>query len=101
MGKMQIAQAPRLQSRKSPHKWKQEKQAFLRLRDSLRRKYYNKYVAIHQGKVVGSGTEKVSVGLRAYSRFGYIPIYVGYVGEQLHEIVRAPSPRITIHKAGN
>lgn len=94
MGKTQIAQAPEVKSLPRAGKWEQEKQAFLHMRDSLPKKYQNKYVAIHEGKIVESGHEKIAVGLRAYSRYGYVPIYIGYTGDDLDEIVRAPSPRI-------
>ena len=55
-------------------KWKQEFRAFLRLRPSLLRAYRNSYVAIHRGNVVDSGKDKVALGLKAYSKFGYVPI---------------------------
>ncbi len=68
------------------------------MRSSLSKKYLHKYVAIHGGKIVESGDEKIAVGLRAYSRFGYVPIFVGYVGDELAEIVRLPSPRTGLRK---
>src|SRR5207249_10826491 len=60
-------------------KWEQERRAFRRLRPSLLRSHRGRYVAIHQAKVVGSGEDKVALGLRVYAKFGYMPIYIGQV----------------------
>jgi hypothetical protein len=75
-------------------KWNKERRAFQRLRPSLLRTYLGKYVAIHQGKVVDSGKDQIKLALRAYARFGYIPIYVGQVLAEPPPSVRIPSPRV-------
>jgi hypothetical protein len=75
------------------NKWKDERQAFLRLRPSLLRSRPGRYVAIHQSKVVDSGKDKVALGLRVYTRSGYVPIYVGQVVAEPLRAVRIPSPR--------
>ena len=74
-------------------KWEQEFRAFLRLRPSLLRSHRNKFVAVHQGKLVDSGADKVALGLRVYAKFGYVPIYVGRVSTKPARVVRIPSPR--------
>jgi hypothetical protein len=74
-------------------KWELERRAFLRLAPSLLPKHRGQYVAVHEGKVVDSGLDKVAVGLRAYARYGYIPIYVGLVTDELPTIDRLPTPR--------
>jgi hypothetical protein len=33
-------------------------------------------VAIHEGQVVESGSDKLDIAGRAYARFGYVPIFV-------------------------
>jgi hypothetical protein len=48
------------------------------------------FVAVHEGKVVDSGDNKLTVALRAYERCGYIPIYVGLVAERPLKPVRIP-----------
>jgi hypothetical protein len=45
----------------------------------LRAKYDGQFVAIKDGKVVASGSERVAVALEAYSRVGYGPLYLGHV----------------------
>jgi hypothetical protein len=75
-------------------KWQREQQAFLRLLPSLLQTHRDKYVAIHEGNVVESGDELVDVAMRAYGRYGYVPIYVDLVTDQPQRPVRIPSPRI-------
>src|SRR5881628_236075 len=74
-------------------KWEMEYRAFERLRPSLLRSHRDKFVAVHKGKVVDSGEDKVSLGLRVYAKFGYVPIYVGRVSAKPQRAVRMPSPR--------
>ncbi len=74
-------------------KWQQERRAFLRLLPSLLPSHRGQYVAIHEGKVVESGPDKVVVGLRAYAKYGYVPIYVGLVTDEPIPVVRISGPR--------
>jgi hypothetical protein len=74
-------------------KWQRERRAFLRLLSSLLQTHRGQYVAIHEGQVVESGPDKVEVGLRAYARYGYIPIYVGLVTDEPLRMDRLPTPR--------
>jgi hypothetical protein len=74
-------------------KWQEERRAFLRLVSSLLPTHRGQYVAIHEGKVVESGPDKVAVGLRAYAKYGYIPIYVGLVTDEPARMDRLPTPR--------
>ena len=53
-----------------------------------------KYVAIHQGKVVDSGVDEITLGLRIYAKFGSVPIYVGHVSNEPQRVARIPSPRL-------
>jgi hypothetical protein len=75
-------------------KWGEERQAFCRLLPELLAAHRGQFVAIHEGKVVESGEDKIEVALRAYSRFGYVPIFVSRVEEQPGPAVRIPSPRL-------
>jgi len=64
------------------------------LRPALLRSHLNKYVAIHQGKVVDSGVDEITLGLRIYAKFGSVPIYVGHVSNEPQRVARIPSPRL-------
>ena len=74
-------------------KWHSEKRAFHRLLPSLLNSHKGEYVAIHEGKVVESGKDKLEVAGRAYARFGYVPIFVGLVTDEPQPLLRIPSPR--------
>lgn len=74
--------------------WERERRAFWSLMPELRRTLYGQYVAIHDGKVVASGSERVPVAMEAYSRVGYLPLYLGHVTDEPPRPARIPSPRI-------
>jgi hypothetical protein len=95
MKKTEVLDAPQVEDPPPPaNKWEREYRAFKRLRPSLLRTYRNKYVAVHEEKVVDSGEDEIALGLRVYARFGYVPIYVGRVSDQPQRVVRIPSPRL-------
>lgn len=75
-------------------KWQLERAAFLRLHSQLLHAYRDKYVAIREETVVDSGDDLVAMALRAYERFGYVPIYCDLVTERLPAPERIPSPRV-------
>jgi Family of unknown function (DUF5678) len=78
-----------------PHpKWQREYEAFQKMLPELLQHYRDKYVAIHEGKVVDFGNDQIEVAMRAYKTFGYVPIYVGLVTDQPIPPVRIPSPRL-------
>ena len=72
-----------------PPKGEREYQAFLRLLPELLATHRGKYVAVHDGQVVDSDTDDVSLILRVQARLGYVPIHVGLVTDQ-PMIVRIP-----------
>ncbi|NLF71999.1 MAG: hypothetical protein GX575_23450 [Candidatus Anammoximicrobium sp.] len=74
-------------------KWERERAAFVEMRPELLKGYRDQFVAIHEGEVVASGTDKITVALRAYGEHGRIPIYVGLVSESAPPPARLPSPR--------
>lgn len=76
------------------NKWRREQQAFRRLLPELLKTHSRQYVAIHEGQVVESGSDKLEVAARAYACFGYVPIYVSLVTDQPLPLVRLPSPRV-------
>jgi hypothetical protein len=74
-------------------KFRREQEAFRRLLPALLQTHRDQYVAIHEGQVVDSGTDKLDVADRVYARFGYIPILVTLVTDR-PQVVRIPSPRV-------
>jgi hypothetical protein len=76
------------------NKWQREYQAFLRMLPALLETHRNKFVAIHEEKLVDSGDDKVALALRVYTQHGYLPIYVGQVVERPIRPERLPSPRL-------
>ncbi len=75
-------------------KFRSEQRAFHRLLPELLPAYRDQYVAIHEGRVVVSGEDKLEVAPRACARFGYIPILVTLVTDQPQRPIRMPSPRV-------
>lgn len=85
--------APDLLLVKPPEsEWERERRAFRALLPELRLKYDGHYVAIKDGKVVASGSDRVAVALEAYSRAGYVPQYLGHVTDSPLPPVCIPSP---------
>ena len=78
----------------SKGKWQREHDAFQKLRPQLLQTHQGKFVAIHEGRVVESGDDKIDVALRAYGSGGCVPIFVGLVTDQPALIERIPSPRV-------
>jgi len=74
--------------------WERERRAFRELLPALRATHDGQYVAIKDGKVVASGSDRVAVALEAYSRVGYGPLYLGHVTDSPPPRVRIPSPRL-------
>ncbi len=94
MKKQDVLPPPRIKALEpASDKWEREHRAFLRLRPSLLATHSGKYVAVHKDKVVDSGEDEIALGLRVYSKFGYVPIYVGLVCSEPLRPVRLPSPR--------
>ena len=74
-------------------KWKREQRAFHQLLPELLRTHLDEFVAIHEGRVVESGVDKLDVARRAYERFGYIPIFISRIVAGPPAPIRIPSPR--------
>jgi hypothetical protein len=51
-----------------------------------------RFVAVHEGRVVDSGDDKIALALRVYGKYGYVPIYVGPVTVK-PTVYRMPSIR--------
>lgn len=74
-------------------KFERERAAFRRLLPTLLAEFRNKYVAIHEEKVVGSGDSIIDVATAASDQFGYQAIYVDLVTDEPQKPVRIPSAR--------
>jgi hypothetical protein len=72
-------------------KFNREWAAFHELVPELLETHRGQCVAIHEGRVVGSGTDKVAVAMDAHQRFGNISILVREVAET-PDVVRIISP---------
>ena len=82
-------------------KWERERSAFRRLLPNLLTTSPGKYVAIHEESVVETGDSSVETAQLAYAKFGYIPIFIGFVSDQGPRIVRFPSPRVARRGSGS
>lgn len=72
-----------------------EKNVFLKIKSKLlsNEVYANKFVAVVDGEIVDSDIDRSALVERIYSRFGYIPFYVGQVTTTQKKPRRLPSPR--------
>jgi predicted transcriptional regulator len=62
-------------------KLQEEGAAFKQMHADLKARYFNQYVAVHQGQVVDSDAEFEPLVLRVQSQFGDVPIYISRVAE--------------------
>ena len=92
MASIETLPAPDLSAARDD-KWRREQGAFRRLLPELLRTHLGEFVAVHEGRVVEAGVDKIDVARRAYERFGYIPIFISRVIAGTPEPNRIPSPR--------
>ena len=87
--------APRIEGAPtSVNSWQSDYHTFLAMFPTLLDRHRGHYVAIREGKVIASGDDKVAVALEAYSRVGYVPVFVGLVDDSPRRVIRVPSPRL-------
>lgn len=77
----------------SDERWLRERSAFQKLLPGLLATSAGQFVAIHNGRVVASGGDKIRAAQQAYAQCGYVPIYVGHVVDKPLPISRIPTPR--------
>ncbi len=53
-----------------------EEQAFARMLPELLTSHRDQFVAIHQGKVIAVGADRVQTAKQAYALVGYVPVLV-------------------------
>lgn len=75
--------------------FERERDSFLRMKQRLLndQAYLDRYVAIINGNVADSDTDKSVLVERVYTKFGYIPLYIGKVTNEQKRYRRLPSPR--------
>jgi hypothetical protein len=81
------------QRRKDLEAFEREREAFEHLKPELLRTHRGQCVAILNGQVVESGSDKIEVLDRVYARFGYRPVYVQRVEEQ-PQIYKIPHRKV-------
>src|SRR5437879_2526480 len=86
--------APVIDLLPTPSKWEREHQAFRRLLPQLLQTHHGQYVAIHEGQVVASGSDKLAVALQAFSQVGNVSIHVGLVREGTEPVARSGGRRV-------
>jgi len=70
-------------------KWHLEQQAFQKLLPGLLATHKGQYVAVYNGQVVDSGSDKLAVAMRVLSKVGNVPIYVGLVSAGPEPVFRS------------
>jgi hypothetical protein len=75
-------------------KWEREYRAFLRLLPQLLATHRGQFVAIHEGQVVDSDDDEITLALRVYAKYGYIQLHIGRVVEQPSPPARIPCYQI-------
>jgi hypothetical protein len=95
MSQTEALPAPVLAPREE-NKWRREQEAFRRLLPDLLKTHRDQFVAVHEGRVVEAGRDKLAVAGQAYARFGYVPIYVRLVTDQPPEVARVRNRRATL-----
>ena len=75
-------------------KWEREYQAFRKLLPELLTTHRGKYVAVHEGKVIDSGDDRLALVFRALAKAGHVDIHVGLVTEQPEPPIRIPHYRV-------
>jgi hypothetical protein len=90
MSEQMTLPAPIIELSAPPHtKWEREHQAFQRLLPQLLNSHLGQYLAIHEGKVVDSGGDKLAIALRVLAKVGNVAIHVGLVTAESEVISRS------------
>jgi hypothetical protein len=75
-------------------KWQREYRAFVKLLPELLPTHRGQYVAVHDGRVVGHGPDKLDLAMAAYREYGPVDILVRRVAEESERrVVSIPSVR--------
>lgn len=69
------------------------KKYYVEHKETLLKKYKDKYIAILNNKIISSDKAFSKLAQRVYKKYGYQTIYMPFV-EKKEKIVRIPSPKI-------
>lgn len=86
--------APLIQTAKVSDKWELERDAFYSLLPKLLVTHAGLFVAVHDRQVAFAGGSFVETARAAYSKIGYVPIFIGQVTTLPPPTARVESPRI-------
>jgi hypothetical protein len=87
--------APQITIPPSPaNKWQREHEAFQRLLPNLLHTHLGQYVVIHDGQVVDSGPDDLTLAMRFFTQHGNVSVHIGLVITEAETPVRIPHYRI-------
>ncbi len=75
----------------SDDKWRREFHAFQKLLPELLKTHRGEYVAVQEGRVVGTGPDKLQLAMVVHREFGKVPILVRLVTAEPQRVVSMPS----------
>jgi hypothetical protein len=85
--------APSVVPQVANDKWQREYQAFLRLKPQLLETHGGLFVVIHNGQVVESGPDDVTLALQFFTQYGNTPVHIGLVTQTPEAPIRIPHYR--------
>lgn len=85
--------APSVEIGTGDEKWRCEYEAFLRIKPHLLATNAGRYVVVHHGQVIDSGTDEVALALRFFEQHGNQPVHIGLVAEAPEQVSRIPHYR--------
>lgn len=74
-------------------KWAREHLAFRQLLPQLLNTHRGQFVAVHDGRVIAAGQDKIAVAMDALRQVGNVAVHVGLVSEQPEPVVRSGARR--------
>jgi hypothetical protein len=78
--------------------WERNRTYFRQHFAEMLERYPDKFVAVHEGRVVAVGDTFVAAAKAAYAAQGYLPIYIDEVRETPGPMPRVPTPLRVVDK---
>lgn len=79
-----------MRQEKMDAQWEKNRKFFTQHEKEFEEKYPGLYVAVHDGKILGTGKEAGPLVGRLYDEYGYIPLYASLPGRKEIEYVNFP-----------
>ena len=76
------------------NQWEREYRAFLQMLPELLKTHRDRYVAVHEGRVVDDGDDELELASRVWAKYGYVPIHVDLVTDRPRPPERVPHFRV-------